>query len=49
MKCERCRLRAAQEPHPCPYRTDVGNVDDDDETQWCICCYDCQCECADDI
>jgi hypothetical protein len=49
MKCENCGLRSAQEPHPCPYKLDVGNADDDDETLWCNCCYNCQSECADDI
>ncbi len=40
-----CLKNKATEPHPCPYRSDVGN---DDETL-CDCCEDCQGNCCDDI
>lgn len=41
---ERC-TNLAQEPHTCPYLSDI---EDDDETL-CVCCERCENECYDDI
>ena len=45
MRMQVTHRSAATEPHPCPYKQEIGN----DSTSLCTCCELCQSECADDI
>jgi len=35
--------------HSCPFKIDVDNVSEYDESEWCKCCDKCKYECARDI
>lgn len=41
----RCPHAPTDDPHPCPYRSDVNNDDD----TLCRCCDACRHECAQDV
>lgn len=43
--CHHCQTNDATEPHPCPYKAEIG----DDAETLCNCCADCEYECAQDI
>ena len=42
--CERCEANEANEPHACPFKSEINN----DDTE-CTCCNECTHECAMDI
>lgn len=42
--CEQCEEEQGRPPHPCPYKEDVNNNNDE-----CNCCDKCERECAMDI
>lgn len=39
------RNPATEQPHSCPYQSEIN----DDDSEWCDCCEDCTQECVWDI
>ena len=41
-----CGKNPASDPHLCPYQYEIN---DNDDPEYCVCCPDCEHECAMDI
>jgi len=36
--CEKCKTNPAQEPHQCPYHSEING---DNDPAYCNCCHEC--------